>query len=455
MSRIGYVLKVYPRFSETFIVTEMLAREAQGEQLSIYALRSTTDARFHPEIAKVNAPVTWVPRPHKASEMWQEITDSLDEPSLIRRFAELFPKLSELPADEVAQGVWLARQVRQDGITHLHAHFASLAGRIAWIASRLSGVPYTLTTHAKDIYHESVDPAWLRTVCCGADRVVAISRFNEAHLHRVLRGTGARVSLQYNALDLDRFPYRQQATRLVQSGDRALKVAAVGRLVPKKGFSDLITAAHMALQAGTKLEVRIAGEGELYGELATQIEQLGLSGRIHLLGPKTQNEVRQLLEDSDVFVAPCIRATDGNIDGLPTVILEAMATGIPVIATAVSGLPEVVRDGDTGILLEPGDTVALAGTLRDFAHGRVDTERLASHARRLIEEQFDSRIQARVLAGWESPGFPEVPPTAAPPEPTLSAPVDVPAVRSAAPTAETPEHDLAELTTSISREEPH
>ena len=207
-ARIGYVLKVYPRFSETFIVTEILAREAQGEDLSIYALRPTTDSRFHPEIARVSARVSWVGRPVRALDLWSQLTNGLTRQDDRERFAAIMPVLADLPGDEVAQGVELARQARRDSITHLHAHFASLAGRVAWIASALTGIPYTVTTHAKDIFHESVDPVWLRRICADAQRVIAISRYNKDYLRKVLAGTGATVSLRYNAIELDRFSYR-------------------------------------------------------------------------------------------------------------------------------------------------------------------------------------------------------------------------------------------------------
>ena len=162
MTRIGYVLKVYPRFSETFVVTEILAREDLGQDLSIYALRPTTDTRFHPEIARVEAPVRWVPRPRKAAELWETLTEGLTDEDMRRRFVDLMPHIASLSADDVAQGVALARAAREDGITHLHAHFASLAGRTAWIASSLTDIPYTVTTHAKDIHHDSVDLNLLR-----------------------------------------------------------------------------------------------------------------------------------------------------------------------------------------------------------------------------------------------------------------------------------------------------
>ncbi|WP_196716629.1 glycosyltransferase family 4 protein [Actinomyces trachealis] len=398
MTRIGYVLKVYPRFSETFIVTEMLAREALGDDLSVYALRPTTDSRFHPEIARVQARVRWISRPWKGVEMWEQMAQCLDGDDL-DRFAQILPALLTLPGDEVAQGLELARQVRADGIEHLHAHFASLAGRMAWIASSLTDVPYTVTTHAKDIFHESVDPAWLRRICVDADRVIAISRYNEEFLNRLLAGSRARISLRYNALELDRFPYRDP-----EPPTMPLRVCAVGRLVVKKGFADLIRATRILVDDGVPVHVDIAGEGDEYQALREQIRSLGLTEHVRLLGPITQQEVRTLLARSDVFAAPCVEAPDGNLDGLPTVVLESMACGTPVVATAVSGLPEVVRDGETGVLLPPGVPDELARTLRDIASGATDTRRLARAARSLIEQQFDSRHQAAVLSGWQAPG---------------------------------------------------
>lgn len=396
MSRIGYVLKVYPRFSETFIVTEILAREGAGDDLAIYALRPTTDARFHPEIARVQAPVTWLRRYPKGGDLWQRIADGIRTPAIAQRLPGVLHELAGLPGDEVGQGVELAEAVLADGITHLHAHFASLAGRMAWVASRLTGVPYTLTTHAKDIYHSSVDPDWLRRVCADADRVVAISRFNENHLTRVLAGSGARVELQYNALELDRFPFRAPGP-----AHDPLRVAAVGRLVEKKGFAHLIDAAALLARQGRRLDVRIAGTGELQDALTGRIAAAGLQDSVRLVGPQPQDRIRDLVEWADVFAAPCVPGEDGNVDGLPTVVLEAMALGTPVVATAVTGLPEVVENGRTGVLLAPRDVDGLAAALAGFADGEQPAHDHARNARALIEERFDSRRQARRLSGWQ------------------------------------------------------
>ena len=178
----------------------------------------------------------------------------------------------------------------------------------------------------------------------------------------------------------------------------------MGRLVPKKGFDVLLQALASLADAGVAVTAVIAGEGELHDALVARARALGLAERVRLPGALTQSEVRALLRDSHVLAVPCVPADDGNIDGLPTVVLEAMACGTPVVATDVTGMPEVVRDGETGILLPPGEPEALARALRDLACGLVATDRLAARARTLIEEEFDSRRQAEVLSAWQSDG---------------------------------------------------
>ncbi|MDY5839675.1 MAG: glycosyltransferase family 4 protein [Corynebacterium camporealensis] len=397
MNKIAYIVKVYPRFSETFIVTEILGREAQGEDISIYAMRPTTDTRFHPELSRVKAPVSWIPRPHNARRFWSQVSESLTDPDMAARFAQILPELSQLAASDVAQGVALAQRVRADGITHLHAHFASLSGRMAWIASQLTGIGYTLTTHAKDIFHDDVDKTWLRRICADADNVIAISRFNENYLRAELEGAGANIVQRYNALELERFPFTPRS-----ASSTALRIIAVGRLVPKKGFSHLLQALRQLTDRGVEAHLTLVGEGELQEQLDQEVHDLGLDEHVTMPGALNQAEVIDLLQQSDVFAAPCVPAADGNLDGLPTVVLEAMALGTPVLATDVTGLPEVVINNDTGVLItldevEPDLATALADALESFSNGDLDTETLTRNARRLIEDNFDNRLQAQAL----------------------------------------------------------
>ncbi|MFK5647515.1 glycosyltransferase family 4 protein [Ornithinimicrobium sp. LYQ121] len=398
--RVAYVVKVYPRFSETFVVTEILAREAAGEDLAVYALRPTTDARFHPQLAQVRAPVTHLPRHHRLTTEWELFARAERElPGFGARLGALMPVLARLDPGDVAQAVDLALRLRRDGITHVHVHFANLAARCAAVASALTGIPYTVTTHAKDLFHEDVDPVLLREVLGRAQHVVAISDFNRRFLlSEVDPGLDGSVRLVRNGLELDRFPYRAPAAPRTP-----LRVLAVGRLVEKKGFAHLVRAAGLLHEQGMALHARIVGDGDLADPLAEQVSRLGLSGSVELLGPRSQAELIEELAWADVLVAPCVVGADGNADGLPTVLLEAMASGVPCIATDVTGIPEAVHPG-TGILLsqDPTDLAErLADALREVADPAWPRVEVARAARAAVERDFDAAVQSRRLAELE------------------------------------------------------
>lgn len=393
-SRTAYVLKMYPRFSETFIVTEILAREAQGEDLRLFSLRPPIDPRFHPELARVRAGVTYIPKPSKILEAWSLLGEGLATvPGFVERFARMLPGLLAMDPIEAHQGVGLASEFVRQGITHAHAHFGSMAARVTAIAADLVDIPFSFTAHAKDIFHEEVDAAVLVDLMRRAHHVVTVSDFNHRFLDRIAAGAGTSVHRVYNGLELSRFPYEDPAPR-----GPVLRVCAVGRLVEKKGFPHLLDAVARLKADGLALDVRIAGGGPQHEDLLAHVRALDLAEDVTLLGPRTQDEVLALLRWADVFVAPCVVAADGNMDGLPTVLLEAMATGVPCIASDVTGIPEVFASGDgvaTGLLTRAGSTADLVAALAHCAS--ADLTGMTRAARHLIESAFDSRHQAHRL----------------------------------------------------------
>ncbi|WP_226963562.1 glycosyltransferase [Nostocoides sp. F2B08] len=402
--RTGYVVKVYPRFSETFVVTEVLAREAAGDDLTIFGLRPTTDARFHPELAMVRAPVVHLTKPTKLTDGWAGLASAQEQlPDFAERFASILPYLARIDATDALQGIDLAIAARRRGIEHLHAHFASVAARVAYVASVLADITFSVTTHAKDIFHADVDADLLGEVLGAASTVVAISEYNQGFLEGQYPEVTERIRLVRNGIDVERFTYSAPTP----VGD-TLRVAAVGRLVEKKGFDVLVDAAALARDRGLSLEVRIAGDGELREDLEAQITAAGLEGTVTLLGPRGQDEIRDLLRWADVLVAPCVVGRDGNADGLPTVLLEAMAMGVPCVSTAVTGIPEAIHPASpegpaTGLLLPPGDVEAVAAAMEDAARPDFPRTEIARSARALIETEFDSRVQARRLADVTAP----------------------------------------------------
>jgi glycosyltransferase involved in cell wall biosynthesis len=387
----AYVLKMYPRFSETFIVSEILAREAAGERIEIFALRPTTDARFHPELARVKAPVTYIARPQSTLGVWESFRRA-QIAGLTGALSRTFAELSAAEPDDAVQAVNLAAALRHRNIGHLHAHFASTATTVARLASGITGIPYSFTAHAADIFRDTVSQDGLRTKLALAHHAVTISDYNLRYLRRRFPEETGRLRLVRNGLELDRFPYR--APRPVGP---TVRVAAVGRLVEKKGFQYLLPAAAELITNGVRLDLRIAGTGAMAAELEASIDRLRLTGHVRLMGPQTQDQVHELLASSDVFVAPCVVGADGNADGIPTVLLEAMATGTPCVSTAVTGIPEVIRNGHTGILTEPGSPVLLARAIRRITSISMDRASLAGNARELIEQDYDARQQASAL----------------------------------------------------------
>lgn len=363
---IGYVVEMYPRFSETFIVSEILAREAAGERIVIFSLRMSTDERFHPEVSLVRAPVIHIPR----------VTDSADE--------------------DAEQALHLAQAAREAGVGHLHAHFASTPTSVARLAGKASGLPFSFTAHAVDIFHKDVDPADLEAKFTDAHHAVTISEFNLEHLRARFPEATHRLHLVRNGLELSRFKFTPTRNEIPAS-TRPVRLLGIGRLVEKKGFHMLVeTVASLSTQ-GFSVEATIAGAGPLAAQLQEQIDAAHLAEKVTLLGVCTQAEVRQLLIDHDVFVAPFLIAPDGNVDGLPTVLLEAMATGIPCVAADVTAVGEVIRPGKTGWLVPSGDQSALTEAVADVVMSTSTPLEVLVSARTLIEEHFDSSRQAALL----------------------------------------------------------
>jgi glycosyltransferase involved in cell wall biosynthesis len=386
--RIGYVLKMYPRFSETFIVNEILAHEAAGLPVEIFSLRAPVDGRFHENYARVQAPVTYVPASEpKAAQFWAELRQAM------REFPNLLPVLRDNTNCEVGdlhQALWLARLVRTRGITHLHAHFGTVATTVARLVSALTGLPYLFTAHAKDIFHDTVDPTDLRRKLRDAAAVITVSDYNVTYLRQQYDEAAAQVQRIYNGLDLDRFPYRSPA-------NRPRRIVGVGRLIEKKGFEDLVAACAVLVARGCDFTCEIVGDGPLQNALQTQIGQQGLEQRVRLLGPQPQGEVICQVQSAAVFAAPCVVGADGNRDGLPTVLLEAMALGTPCVSTAVTGIPEVLHHNRTGLMVPRHDPQQLALALEHLLVDSAVRVRLAEAARAHIEANFDIQRNASAL----------------------------------------------------------
>jgi glycosyltransferase involved in cell wall biosynthesis len=386
--RVGYVVKRYPRYSETFIVNEILAHEAAGLDVRIFALLPPLDTHFQDLISRVRAPVHYLPAlAGRANGWWAELALT----------AQVYPAVWETlatahgnSAREVLQALVLAQEIKKQGITHLHAHFATAATTVARLAAGICDIPYTFTAHAKDIFHESVDQASLSTMVSDAAAAVTVSDFNLDYLNRRCGRQAGRIVRIYNGLDLNCFEYSDPTARPAE-------IIAVGRLVEKKGFACLIEACRLLAVRGRRFHCRIIGSGELEQDLRNRITAAGIEEQVELTGPQPQQVVKDAIRSAAVFAAPCIVGQDGNRDGLPTVLLESMALGTPCVSTDVTGIPEILQDGVTGLQVEQDNPAALATALEVLLADPSLRASVAQRARAQIEAEFDVHRNAARL----------------------------------------------------------
>lgn len=386
--RVGYVVKRYPRYSETFIVNEILAHEATGLDLEIFALRTGNDTHFQDSISRVKAPVTYLDNGSgKAEALWSALRAAEQRaPGLVARLAGVLDE----DVREVSQGLDLAEKVAARGVTHLHAHFATSATTVARIASRISRVPYTFTGHAKDLFHDSVVAEDLRRKLADAAAVVTVSDFNVTHLRERYGSAARHVERIYNGLPLERFGYHAAT-------ERPPRVLAVGRLVEKKGFEYLVDACAILRDRGIAHECRIVGSGELEDALHARIDARGVRGCVDLLGSLPQRRVIEEIQVAAALAVPCVLGSDGNRDGLPTVLPEAMALGTPCVSTDVTGIPEILKHDQTGLMVPQRDPEALADALQRLLSSPDLRVRLARQARRRVESDYDIRLNTARL----------------------------------------------------------
>jgi glycosyltransferase involved in cell wall biosynthesis len=377
--RIGYVLKTYPRISQTFVLTEILAHERAGLDMDIFSLRRTDDTRFHSALSRVKSPVFQIER---ASSRVNAVLDGM------RKHARHLPGFwrvveeSGADAEDLLQAAQLSRAILDRGINHLHAHFGTVATVVARLAAQITGVSYSFTAHAKDIYHELVVEDELREKLDDAAQVITVSQFNVNYLRDTFGSAAREVRLVYNGLDLDDFQFEPYA-------DRPPMILGVGRLVEKKGFEFLLQACAVLRDRGVHYQCEIVGGGVLESALRTQIDDLGLQDRVVMSGPMSQDDIKEKIRGAALLAAPCGHAGDDDRDGLPTILLEAMALGTPCVSTPVTGIPEVVVHEETGLMVSEGNALALADACQRLLEDRRLGSELVSRARSLIEQRFD------------------------------------------------------------------
>jgi len=411
---VAYILKGYPRLSETFIINEIYLLEQMGLALRLFVLKAAKEKKSHAIVEKIRAAVTYLPETASITEStfagWLVKHLPLFAAAHVRllrqrpraylrtllyaifglsfqvslqggmRFKKSFIK-------EFLQAGTIADQVLAAGtIDHLHGHFSHGATTITMLASSMTGLPFSFTAHAKDIYLPELNPnGLLYTKLAAAAFVVTCTDANRQYLTQ-LCPDGAPIHTIYHGLDLARFapPAETTATTLPM-------ILSVGRFVEKKGFPYLIEACRLLKARGHAFHCHIIGQRDEQSELVRRlIEEGQLTDTVEIQGGVTQEELCHIYTAATIFALPCLIVDSGDRDGIPNVLAEAMATALPVVSTNISGIPEIVADGVNGLLVPEKDAVALADAIERLLLDPALRQRLGQAARTTITEVFDS-----------------------------------------------------------------
>lgn len=399
---LGMILKGYPRISETFIAHEIRLLEEAGLAIRILSMRPGREAITHPVVRAIRARVDYLPE-----TFWKNAPRLLYRNSLLclrrpRRYAAgLKLALRRLgrsgnPASlrHFLQAGWLVEKLLAgSGIAHFHAHFAHSPASVALYASALSGLPFSFTAHAKDIY--TTDPAQLREKIARASFVVTCTRYNARHLGRIAGGLSTPIHCFYHGIDTRFFDSGPELRFTARPPYRILTVA---RLIAKKGIPTILRALARLKSEGLPFDYTLVGEGPEREKVEGLVRGLGLGGGCRLAGTLAHEAVREEYRRADLFVLASEVAADGDRDGIPNVLVEAMSMGVPVAATRVSAIPELVADEETGLLVSPGDEEALAAAMRRLLVDRELRRRVLPAARARVRAEFDNRRLAGELA---------------------------------------------------------
>src|SRR2546426_2295538 len=398
--KVAYLTSRFPKLTETFVLYEMQAVEAEGARIELYPIQYERGTKMPPEA------IPWLARGHFEPWIsWPVLRSNLEV--LARRPLRYLATLLQIAWHTrgsaryfvggltfFPKAVHFACLMKADDVDHVHAHFASHPAAVAWTIHRLSGIPYSFTAHGSDLHR---DRWMLKQKVARAAFVVTISNYNrEVILEECGSAAEDKVAVIHCGVDTKAFqPNGADGERR----GRALRVLCIGTLHEVKGQSYLIQACRRLAERGVPFECQLVGDGPDRRDLMRQAARAGLEDRVRFLGQLTQDEVREVLREADVVAAPSVPTRDGRREGIPVALMEAMASGLPVVASRISGIPELVDEDETGFLVGPGDVEGLASALERLVRDEGLRRRLGAAGRAKVEREFNLRQNAATLMG--------------------------------------------------------
>ena len=399
---LGMILKGYPRISETFISNEILLLENLGFAVHLFSMRRPRENFSHESVKKIRAKVDYLPETlikPLPRLLYHNLLLAAKKPvvyagALRAGFRRFLRTHKSATIKHLFQAGYLAhRFLPASGVTHLHAHFAHSPTSVAMFTSLLTGLPFSFTAHAKDIY--TSDPRQIREKIGLARFVVTCTEYNRKHLRELSDGYATPIHRNYHGIDIKLFFDKNEKPKIPVQPYQILTVA---RLTAKKGLPTIYKALRILCDQGVSLQHTHIGGGEDREKIISLIKDLDLESVTELLGTQPHQVVLAHYKNADLFVLGCEVAPNGDRDGIPNVLAEGMAMGLPVVVTDISAIPELVQDGKTGLLVPPGQPRQLAeAMLRMLTDGELRSRVIAAGKQRVMRE-FDNRQLIRELA---------------------------------------------------------
>jgi colanic acid/amylovoran biosynthesis glycosyltransferase len=388
MRPVAYLFERFPSFGQTFCYREVAELERQGLTVQVYSIRRPANEPEQNWNRQIVDRVHYLP---EEKALVAEVDSALRKkavPGEVRDAVQQWGRQSDFL--RLYQAIYLGLRLQRDGARHLHAHFAGMAARTAYWVERFFGMPYSFTAHANDIFAPREFVVSLPKLIEAAAAIVTVSDYSANDLKARFPGSAARIQRVYNGVDLSRF-------HPPDPGSGTPAIVSIGRLIEKKGFADLINACALLTSRRRGFVCEIIGEGPLEETLRAQIASADVEGCVRLVGPKTQTEIALRLSHATIFALPCTREADGGMDNLPTVIMEAMAAGLPVIATPLGGIPEMVEHDVNGELVPERDPAAVCAAMERLISDPERARRLGDKGRQIAREKFSIETSARRL----------------------------------------------------------
>lgn len=391
---LGMILKGYPRISESFISNEILLLEQQGIPIHIFSMRHPRESFSHKSVKLIKARVDYLPQSILIALpqlLFYNLSLALKRPEpylrailvALRRFLRTHKSAT---IKHLLQAGYLVQKLLPGSqVVHLHAHFAHSPSSVAMFASQLSGIDFSFTGHAKDIY--TSNPLQLKEKMTKARFVVTCTEYNRRHLSTLAGNDSVALYRMYHGIDLGLFSGGDPRTNPVEP----YHLVTVARLVPKKGLPTVYRALQRLQQGGVDFQHTLIGDGDDLNELLVLIRDLDLSDSCKWVGTLAHEHVLDYYRRSDLFVLGCEQAANGDRDGIPNVFVESLAMGLPVVGTRLSAIPELIEDGETGLLVQPGNDEEMARAMQRILTDTQLREQIIYSGKKRVRQAFNNR----------------------------------------------------------------